>query len=1678
MKKHFIIYNNLLFVFIFILIKKIKTLNNPFTLPFNYPVTIKTDINTVKIIFRNNIYSLTIGSNLTPLVLSNSNINHYFEGIGQKQESIYSFNVQTSSTTFEIYIYSSSDIYSNKIPSQTLVGTNVCLFSFSSETLTYLFWKSGVNTVSALKYNTNGLFIINKIDFSINIGNTIDCKAFDSNNYIYCIYSTSTDITNNFCYISIFNNGLSSHSQVSLSNKGCVNTYTEKIFNIDETNFYICYIYYTQEIKCMFGNVNSAGNFDIIKESKTILNNCNTNIYDFDKSYLNNVDILVCCNEEKIYIQKFNKNLDLIDDLITFTNSGKRINMITAIHLNSGTLLTYQDSNNNIGEYRILIIPTCSSYSNLVDFYINNYLQIPFTSDNIYNYNYDNVFIVFKTLPTLGKLYNSVSLTSPKTLIEIDELYSINEIYYEAPSTAGTITFNFVAKNSEGFESSSNCIATIKINSCYSTCLTCSSLGNEEFHLCNECAAGYYFLSVSDFTGYEQNCVNNSMYPLNKYLNNVDNKYYKCHSSCGTCSSASVCTSCNHNLSEVLVLYHWKNTDYDECISETDKEPATFLDETNDVYLPCYASCSDCNKGGDENNNNCLENSCATGYYPLSTDKTQCRNEITKPINYYLNINIYEPCSSKCTSCSSYAICLSCNNANGYFEKRDINNIFDGTCINSDEQKLNYINFYFDSTNKAYKECYSSCKTCSAGLDGTNQNCLICNNGYYKFNNNCLNLCPNDYYALDLTQSCIINCPSYTVADRVNKRCKNCLDDNLFLYNNKCISTKPDNTFICNRYFNVLDDCFESCKFCERKGNKTLMYCNECASGYYPLSDNSSQCYPQNTARTLVVDGYLWNEAESKFDKCYDSCKTCSSTDYTDLDHKCITCKDNYELDPYNNNNCILSCKYYWYLNNTAKSVQCTESYVCPDEYPYLVVMTNECATSCGNCYNCATLTYYQYEKNCITVCPENSITDKLLYKCHNLNDSVDVFNTIGNYINSFNPPSNFILYNDSMIFHFCNTTKEGISNCNEISDHLGSTILNLSNCFETLSHIENYKSNAIFYFGILDIFRNDTSASQFEFTILNSSGAILDINYCIKEEIIASKSLKNSLVSQTAMNVYENYGFDLLNYNDNNSFYKNICVLFSTNSSNSHDILLNDRYIYYYKNIEYKFCENICSDISYDIVNQRVNCFCKGKKRYNGYKKEEFLIDPKYKQRYGDKPFQYLKCTELIFTIDIFKKNIGNYFILIIMFIEIILCFIFCLIGKKPLFAHLNKFILNIEVNNQNNNKDLASSNSLNTYSNSDSNSNSELSKRTNSQNSNNSNSNKSSVSKNSSKKTNSNNNSVSKKSNSSFNPPKKRASQILEDIKLEKKNDYNEKKQIGEKYVKTYIMNQNYIDNSYRSDSYNFGNYNSMNNNVQEKNENFRRKSIVPGLNPNIKYTEEDITKLAREAKEEMKLKKFQEEIAKFQQYTFKQLYWFVLRKKHRIVNLIFKKDLYDIFSYKLSLIIFGLSCDIFIITLFFINSHIRKLYHKDQNINFSFEIGIGILTSFIVYLILKIIDLIMEFKTGFQKYEANNEMEEDYKEYFEKLNNMIRNLKLKFIFYFLIIFIFIIGIWYFVTSFCAVYPKTIISWGFCIGIDLFISLTFPFLYYAIAVFLQYKSMENNYFKLFSFSMFLIKI
>ena len=74
------IYNSLLFFFIFMLVKKIKTLNNSFTLLFNYPVT--------------------------SLVLSNSDIIYNFRGTVCEQEWMSSFCVQKSTNTFEIYIYS------------------------------------------------------------------------------------------------------------------------------------------------------------------------------------------------------------------------------------------------------------------------------------------------------------------------------------------------------------------------------------------------------------------------------------------------------------------------------------------------------------------------------------------------------------------------------------------------------------------------------------------------------------------------------------------------------------------------------------------------------------------------------------------------------------------------------------------------------------------------------------------------------------------------------------------------------------------------------------------------------------------------------------------------------------------------------------------------------------------------------------------------------------------------------------------------------------------------------------------------------------------------------------------------------------------------------------------------------------------------------------------------------------------------------------------------------------------------------------------------------------------------------------------------------------------------------------------------------------------------------------
>jgi hypothetical protein len=293
-------------------------------------------------------------------------------------------------------------------------------------------------------------------------------------------------------------------------------------------------------------------------------------------------------------------------------------------------------------------------------------------------------------------------------------------------------------------------------------------------------------------------------------------------------------------------------------------------------------------------------------------------------------------------------------------------------------------------------------------------------------------------------------------------------------------------------------------------------------------------------------------------------------------------------------------------------------------------------------------------------------------------------------------------------------------------------------------------------------------------------------------------------------------------------------------------------------------------------------------------------------------------------------------------------------------------------------------------------------------------------------------------------------------------------------------------YLDNSYRDDSYNFDipndnkkKKNEEDSEEEEEEENEDNNNGIGNYNGNNEKGNNKPRKKGKKNQElpaaaapvKTELEKFKDEIIKFQKFSLIELYWFIIRKKHRILSLIFKKDIYDIFAVKFSLLIFSYTLDIFITTLFFFNPEIRLLFHKKKHSDPIYIIFMGLLCTLISTALMRIVDYLMEYRMNFKKYEILQKYENDHSNYFNSLNRMIQGFNQKMLIYYIINFVFLLFVWYMVSAFIATYYNAKLTWGIMIGINFALSNIFPFIYYYIAVFLQYKGIHEESFNKYKF-------
>ena len=265
---------------------------------------------------------------------------------------------------------------------------------------------------------------------------------------------------------------------------------------------------------------------------------------------------------------------------------------------------------------------------------------------------------IFKKV--IGGLINNIDINnlSPDNIfIRYNKFLDISENYYIFLESRG----------GQYYASSNFCF--LKVVNCYEGCNSCKldEIGTEQRHLCSSCleTKNYYKYETNLNPDNYYNCYKNDDNRMAGYYLGPDNKYYKCHTSCATCSGPETCDTCKEgyflkedklsNYNEVTKTY---NTLNDLCYNNQFQE--YYLDYSSDIkykdqtitvsYKNCYHTCLECYGGGNEVNNKCIK--CKSPYinynYDISKctiDYTTCKSESKKwKINDSKNIECVDSC--------------------------------------------------------------------------------------------------------------------------------------------------------------------------------------------------------------------------------------------------------------------------------------------------------------------------------------------------------------------------------------------------------------------------------------------------------------------------------------------------------------------------------------------------------------------------------------------------------------------------------------------------------------------------------------------------------------------------------------------------------------------------------------------------------------------------------------------------------------------------------------------------------------------------------------------------------------------------------------------------------------------------------------------------------------------------
>ena len=922
----------------------------------------------------------------------------------------------------------------------------------------------------------------------------------------------------------------------------------------------------------------------------------------------------------------------------------------------------------------------------------NNCYDMSFADENDYFFSErDNKF---------HKCYFSCQKCSQ---LELDEYHHncdecIDNYYFEY-NTKNCYNFSILEKGYyfDNFTINQDLNEKPVFKKCYENCKTCNNSLVDDNMNCITCKENYYKKNGTN------NCYNDELIEQGYFLNN--NIFYPCEENCKTCFNSKTiindiesnnCLSCDETIKNLYLV-----ADLNNCEAEAYKENGYYLTGKEDnpdikIFYKCYLSCSLCDKGKELDNHNCLK--CKENFYPLKNDinPKNCYNaEEMVPQGYNLIRNYWTICHENCDDCTiaplynnkNILINQNCDSCYGNLHfAYGTSNCYDDSILSS--------GYYFDDNDSKYHKCAIQCKTCDKYSTLQNPKCTSCNTdmGYYlaynKSSSNCYNKETIDnLYILSTIENvtsgeitrkwmlCYPTCKTCSnFGNDLENKCITCISKYYLIYGtSNCVKADyaTNNGYYFNTTYNQYVKCDKACITCTAglKGDNTnCLKCNE-NLGYYPIKGKGNTfCYNEDT----IGEGYFLNNLEEPFEweECYENCAKCK---YKGNSKKmaCLSCKANLinkELNKtfylkFSKGNCIMGCPNNLFITKDFR-----------------------CLPSCLN-------GTYEFIPNvsCVDTCPENYVVNQERTRCvfstfSGVDSATEFKDIIFTNITSFVDPNTVI---NGSNFKAQIIAASDIDPVEQIKN--GISGLDLGDCIEILkAHYQIPENEDLIVIEIETMEDKEKNkglnykidcidlGKNVKLSICDMHGNILDMSFC-NNDITVMKYVGDvdEIDINTAME-YADQGIDVFNTRD--SFFNERCSKINSDK----DIVLKDRRTDIFQNVS--FCGDDCIYNGMDYTLMIAKCSCDPSNIQEKVDDEEIENEDKKGITLNDLAnsftseifsfnFDVIKCYNLVFDLDIIKRNEGFFVNIAMMGLQISFLIYFLIKRLKPIRNYMLVF-------------------------------------------------------------------------------------------------------------------------------------------------------------------------------------------------------------------------------------------------------------------------------------------------------------------------------------------------------------------------------------------------------------------